>query len=87
MSDFYTLDYFQAFLGAASIENFLRNTCGDTWYLENAVAAMLQNWWSEGNSPDLAGFIRDKTGHPLNPYQFIENIRMNDESIADIYSF
>jgi hypothetical protein len=46
---------------------------------------MLQKWWSEGNSLDLADFIKDKTGQPLQADPFIQNIPPQDRSIADIY--
>ena len=74
MPDFYSLDYFQAFLGSASIEKYLQNMYGETWYLGTAAGDMLQKWWSEGNSSDLSDVIKEKTGQPLQADQFIQNI-------------
>ncbi len=85
MPDFYTLDYFQAFLGSASIEKYLQNMYGETWYLGTAAGSSLQKWWSEGNRLDLADFIKDKTGQPLQTYPFIQNIPPQDKSVTDIY--
>ena len=84
MPDFYSLDYFQAFLGSASIEKYLQNMYGETWYLATAAGGMLQQWWSEGNSQNLADFIKDKTGQPLQTDPFIQDIPAQDRSVADI---
>ncbi len=85
MPDFYSLDYFQAFLGSASIEKYLQNMYGATWYLGTAAGSMLQQWWSEGNGLDLADFIKDKTGQPLQADPFIQNIPTQDRSLTDMY--
>lgn len=87
MPDFYSLDYFQAFLGSACIEKYLQNRYGEIWYLGTTAGDMLQKWWSEGNSLDLADFIKDKTGHPLQADPFIQNIPPQDRPIVDIASF
>ena len=87
MPDFYSLDYFQAFLGSASMEKFLQNRYGESWYLKTEAGSMLQEWWGLGNSPDLADFIRDQTGHPLQADQFIENIPVQERSVVATYSF
>ncbi|NOQ45448.1 MAG: hypothetical protein GQ559_02045 [Desulfobulbaceae bacterium] len=87
MPDFYTLDYFQAFLGSAFIEKYLQNMYGDRWYLGTETGSMLQKWWSEGNSLDLTDFIKDKTGQPLQSDPFIQNIPPQDRLVADIFSF
>jgi len=85
MPDFYSLDYFQAFLGSASIAKYLQNMYGETWYLETAAGSTLQQWWSEGNSLDLADFIKDKTGQTLQADPFIQNIPAQDRSLTDMY--
>jgi len=85
MPDFYSFDYFQAFLGSASIAKYLQNMYSEAWYLETAAGSMLQQWWSEGNSLDLADFIKDKTGQTLQADPFIQNIPAQDRSLTDMY--
>ncbi len=84
MPDFYSLDYFQAFLGSAAIEKYLEDNCGDRWYQGTAASGIVQNWWSEGNSRDLSDFIRVKTGHPLRPDPFIQSIPQQDKPEAEV---
>ncbi|MEN8141670.1 MAG: hypothetical protein ABFR97_10655 [Thermodesulfobacteriota bacterium] len=53
MPDFYSFDYFQAFLTAAALEDILQEKFGPGWFQSRAAASCLQNWWHQGLGLDL----------------------------------
>lgn len=87
MPDFYSLDYFQAFLGSASIEQYFRRLYGPTWFLEKGAGDQLRSWWSEGICHNLGGFIREKTGQPLTASPLIDGVTLRSETGANCSSF
>ncbi len=87
MPDFYTLDYYQAFLGSAAIEQYLKGVYGGRWYLEAEASGMLKQWWREGNSQDLSDFMKKKTGSPLHSGPFLRNVVAREQAAVHNFSF
>ena len=65
MPDLYSLDYFQAFLGAWMLRDFLRKEFGKGWFLKADALGLLKEWSFHGNKLDLATFLKTHTGHEL----------------------
>ncbi len=62
MPDFYSLDYFQGFAGAATMEQYLIDTHGNRWFMETGAWKTLKDWWFRGNSIDLSSFTESVLG-------------------------
>lgn len=86
MPDFYSLDYFQAFLGAAALEEYLQEKNGDDWFLETMAAGRLKSWWRLGNSRDLEAFLLETTGQHLQSAPFIHDISLRTGTGTDVFS-
>ncbi|NIA08890.1 MAG: hypothetical protein GWP10_03765 [Nitrospiraceae bacterium] len=74
MPDFYSLDYFQAFIGARSIWKYLKGTLGDDWFLNPETGDILRGWWHAGNRLDLPTFLQENLGMP-----WPDSITLQDE--------
>ena len=64
MPDFYSLDYFQAFIGARSLREYLKEGVGDDWILNSETGDILRDWWHNGNQLDLPTFLQEILGLP-----------------------
>jgi len=58
MPDFYSMDYFEAFLAAPCLAVFLQTSFGRNWFLEDGAHAMMRSWWTEGNRYGLDEFLK-----------------------------
>ncbi len=65
MPDLYSLDYFQAFLGAWILRDFLRNEYGEQWFLGHEAIGHLKRWSFQGNKLHLYSFFKTHTGLDL----------------------
>ncbi|MEN8189927.1 MAG: hypothetical protein ABFS19_08775 [Thermodesulfobacteriota bacterium] len=72
MPDFYSVDYFQAFLGSAVLEDHLEKEYGRGWWQEGSAAHCLQSWWGDGIAFNASEFIREKTGYPVESNRFVK---------------
>ncbi|MEA3547791.1 MAG: hypothetical protein U9R66_09005 [Thermodesulfobacteriota bacterium] len=59
MPDFYSYDYFQAFMGTGSLWKYLAVSKGCNWPVNPATGDILKNWWKMGNHLDPAAFLDD----------------------------
>lgn len=59
MPDFYSLDYFLAFMGADSLWQYLAGSKGCNWPVNPETGDILRRWWKSGNQFDLAAFLQD----------------------------
>ncbi len=60
MPDFYSIDYFEAFLAAAILKDFLEASFGRGWFLDKHAQDLVKSWWQEGNRHVLERFLKDK---------------------------
>jgi len=74
MPDFYSLDYFQAYLGAAVIGEYLDETLGPEWSLMGQAGDILKHWWAGGNRLDLPSFLEKNIQRPLEPEAFFRTM-------------
>jgi len=74
MPDFYSLDYFQAFIGATSLWEYLSEAAGDDWFLNPEAGDILRGWWHNGNRLDLTTFLKESLDRPLKSGPFIWKI-------------
>ncbi len=65
MPDLYSLDYFQAFLGAWMLRDLLRKEFGNGWFLKADAFGLLKKWSFHGNRLDLVSFLKTHTGLDL----------------------
>jgi hypothetical protein len=72
MPDFYSLDYFQAFMGAACLWEYLNDAIGEDWILNPETGSILRRWWHNGNRLDLTAFLQETLGRPLESGSFIK---------------
>lgn len=72
MPDFYSLDYFQAFIGSACLWEYLNDAIGEDWILNPETSSILRNWWYNGNRLDLAAFLQETLGWLLESGSFIK---------------
>ena len=72
MPDFYSLDYFQAFIGAACLWEYLNDAIGEDWILNPETGSILRRWWHNGNRLDLTAFLQETLGRPLESGSFIK---------------
>ena len=66
MPDFYSCDYFQAFMGADSLWQYLSVNQGDNWPVHPATGDILRNWWKMGTHLDLTDFLQDVSAEQQN---------------------
>ncbi|RLB05881.1 MAG: hypothetical protein DRG59_08540 [Deltaproteobacteria bacterium] len=74
MPDFYTLDYFRGFVGAAIIEDFLNSNFGEKWFVNPEACKLIKKWWSKGNSHELSGFLEVELKKPFDIKCFVEQL-------------
>ncbi len=74
MPDFYTMDYFTAFLGASCMWEYLDTQLGENWMLDRRVFTILKEWWSHGNRYDLLDFVEKFCQGPLTPDAFLRGL-------------
>ncbi len=72
MPDFYSLDYFQAYIGAACLWEYLNEAAGVDWILNPETGSILRRWWHNGNRLDLTAFLQETLGRPLESGPFIK---------------
>jgi hypothetical protein len=72
MPDFYSLDYFEAFLGSACLWEYLNENIGDDWILNPETGIILNNWWRKGNIFNLSEFLQNILNRPLESDPFIK---------------
>lgn len=72
MPDFYSLDYFQAFMGSACLWEYLNDVIGEDWILNPETGSTLRRWWHNGNRLDLTAFLQETLGQPLDSGPFIK---------------
>jgi len=72
MPDFYSLDYFQAFMGSACLREYLNGAVGEGWILNPETGSILRRWWRNGNRLDLSAFLQETLGWPLESGPFIK---------------
>lgn len=72
MPDFYSLDYFQAFIGATCIREYLNDAIGEDWILNSEAGSILRRWWHNGNRLDLTDFIQETLDQILESRSFIK---------------
>ncbi len=72
MPDFYSLDYFQAFIGSACLWEYLNQAVGDDWILNPETGNILHHWWRNGNRLDLTAFLQETLDQPLESGPFIK---------------
>ena len=72
MPDFYSLDYFQAFMGAACLWEYLNEAAGEDWILDTETGSILHRWWRNGNRLDLSAFLQETLDRPLESGPFIK---------------
>ena len=56
MPDFYSCDYFQAFMGADNLWQYLSVNQSGNWPVNPATGDILRNWWKMGNHLDSSSF-------------------------------
>ena len=83
MPDFYTLDYFQGFLGSACLWDTLSSRIGEKWWSKNDAGDVLRNWWELGNTMDIASFLNQIGSKPYSSMPFITSL----EDVTDIGGF
>ncbi len=59
MPDFYSLDYFQAFMGADRLGQYLAGSKGCNWHTNPKTGDILLRWWKSGNNLDLTSFLQN----------------------------
>ncbi|MCD6387812.1 MAG: hypothetical protein J7L69_00265 [Desulfobulbaceae bacterium] len=59
MPDFYSCDYFQAFIGADSLWKYLADKMDCNWPVHPETGDILLRWWKSGNHRDLTSFLHD----------------------------
>lgn len=77
MPDFYTLDYFQGFLGSACLWDALSSKLGEKWWSKPGAGDVLRNWWQLGNTMDITSFLDQagEKGYSSKPFiKSVENI-------------
>ncbi len=74
MPDFYSLDYFQAYIGAAAIWNHLEASLGEEWLFLGEAGRLLRGWWKEGNRLDLETFLKEELGLGLDVQAFARSL-------------
>ena len=62
MPDFYSLDYFLAFLASKLMLQDLKADFGDRWFLEDAALVRLKKWAAAGSSCDIHEFMKSIVG-------------------------
>jgi hypothetical protein len=72
MPDFYSLDYFHAFIGSACLWEYLNQAAGDDWILNPETGSILHHWWRNGNRLDLSAFLQETLDRPLESGPFIK---------------
>lgn len=72
MPDFYSLDYFQAFIGSACLSEYLSETAGADWMRNPETGNILRCWWHNGNRVDLTSFLQETLDRPLESGSFIK---------------
>ncbi|MFO7760025.1 MAG: hypothetical protein ACQES8_07400 [Thermodesulfobacteriota bacterium] len=72
MPDFYSLDYYQAFMGAACLRDYLNDALGEDWILNPETGNILCHWWHKGNRLDLSSFLQEFLDRPLQSGPFIK---------------
>ena len=72
MPDFYSLDYFQAYIGAACLWDHLNKAVGERWVMNPETGSILRCWWHNGNRLDLTAFLQETLGRPLESGPFIK---------------
>ncbi len=58
MPDFYSLDYFQGYIGAGKMWDYLCEKLGEGWPLRSETGQLLKKWWEEGNRMGLSSFMQ-----------------------------
>ncbi len=74
MPDFYSMDYFQAFMGVAGLWEYLNEAAGNDWFLNPEAGDILRDWWHNGNRLDLTTFFKENLGRSLKSGPFIWDI-------------
>ena len=72
MPDFYSMDYFQAYIGAACLWDHLNKAVGERWVMNPETGSILRGWWHNGNRLDLTAFLQETLGRPLESGPFIK---------------
>jgi len=80
MPDFYSLDYFNAFMGAACFWEYLNDAIGKDWILNPETGSILRRWWHDGNRLDLTAFLQETLDQPLESGPFIKVNQYDIES-------
>jgi hypothetical protein len=83
MPDFYTLDYFQGFLGSACLWDALSANLGKTWWSKNDAGDVLRTWWQLGNTTDISSFLDQVGEKSFSSKPFIASL----QGIKDIEAF
>ncbi len=74
MPDFYSLDYFQAYLGAAMLWEYLTEQVGEDWPLRRDTGELLRCWWRQGNRQDLTTFLGENIKKDLEVQAFLKTL-------------
>ncbi len=67
MPDFYSLDYFLAFVASGLLEKRLKTEFGKEWFRDGQAIETLKGWASVGNLYELDEFMKEVTGTRLWP--------------------
>ncbi len=78
MPDFYSLDYFLAYLGAAEMWDYLNVKFGEDWPMKREAGQTLIKWWNDGNRMDLSSFMKKYLGMALNCGSFLRAFEMHN---------
>ncbi len=65
MPDFYSLDYFLAFIASMIMTDELENRFGAKWFLSETACETLKTWASCGNLHDIHTFMKEVVGTGL----------------------
>ncbi len=79
MPDFYSIDYFEAFIGAFILMDFLTESWGNRWYDQAEALSLLKSWWRDGNRFTLREFLAAHLGKGLDGKSLIDSVDVMGE--------
>ncbi|RUM90080.1 MAG: hypothetical protein DSZ23_02300 [Thermodesulfatator sp.] len=82
MPDFYSMDYFEAFMGSVTIRNFLEHSFGPRWY-EGEGASMMMAWWRSGNRYCLADFLKRRLAKDTEYESLLDSASLGHDSLFE----
>ena len=81
MPDFYSVDYFEAFLGAFILKDFLERSWGHRWFSNPHAVSLLRSWWQDGNRHALSDFIEERMGRRLDGNLMVDSAKNIPEDL------